>query len=145
MIAYLWFRFEQSPITVWVMYHNNEFWINYIKEDSNNELNDEQIIFKMKQQSSNRNDVTDEDALFNIIFTTTREDGDITLFIDDKEIIDVIFNDCIEEKRETREYFDKMCSCLKHICNSESDIVQLNSTKKILPKEIINMITKLRN
>lgn len=143
MIAYLWFRFEQSPISVWLMYHNNEFWINYIKEDQNNELNDEQIIFKMKQQSSNRNGVTDEDALFNIIFTTTREDGDITLFFDDKEIMDVTFNDCIEEKRETREYFDKMCPLLKYICNSEDDFEQLNSTK--LPKEIINMITKLRN
>lgn len=143
MIAYLWFRFEQSPISVWLMYHNNEFWINYIKEDQNNELNDEQIIFKMKQQSSNRNGVTDEDALFNIIFTTTREDGDITLFFDDKEIMDVTFNDCIEEKSETREYFDKMCPLLKYICNSKDDIEQLNYTK--LPKEIVNMITKLRN
>lgn len=143
MIAYLWFEFEESPMTVWVMYHNDEYWINYVKEDPKNNLNDEQIIFKMREPSSNCNKVTKEDALFNLIFNSSQGDGNITLLCDEKTIVDIILNDCIQGKRETRESFDKMCSLLKHICNSEDDIGQLNST--ILPKEIVNMITKLQN
>jgi len=139
MIAYLRFTFDNSPNAYWVMYHNNEFWINYLKQTSS--LEDKHVIFKLKQPPGNK--VTDEDALFNLIFTTKRANGIITLLCDEEIIHESCFNNCIEKKRETREFFDKMCPLLKHICNSEDDVEQLNSSN--LPKEILNMITKLTN